>query len=1296
MKKKTLFKDIVREITSSPGRFISILLMIGLGAFVYTGLASSGPKMHESLENFVRESNMEDIEVYSSFGLDEDDEKIINDVAKDAEIEYLYSKDLKVKGEDILVQLISLPKKISKPVLLEGRFPEKSGEIVMDKYLKGKTFKLGDTVNFDKEINKFEILEEDEEDKKDAFNTYTYKVVGIVNSIDFVEVEQKGYSREGLGKLSGFAYVLHEDFNMEDYSMAKIHYKDTYDYKSQAPEYKGIISERKRIVEDGFIGRPEVKLADIKDEVEDKLKEGEDEIRDARKQIDDARIKLEDADKKLKDADVELADAKVKLRDEKLKGQKKIDDADKELKDGRVKLDDAHKTLEEKKLELEDGKKKLADGKKEYEDGLVKYNDGKKKLEDGIKELEDGKKELAENEQKLIDARKEIADGEKELADGWNEYYSGEDKLRKGWAELESKTPELQAARQKIEDGKAQLAAGEAELAGQKASAESQYQSGLAELDAAEAQIDAQISQLPQGYPLPPELEQAKAGIQAKRAEAQAAYEAGLKQLEAAEGELAQKKLELEAGETELEAGEREYEAGRQKLIDSQQELVDGRNKLVSAEKELEDGKRELADGEKKLEEGKQDLADGEIEVEDAKKELADAEIELADAKKKLDDAEIEVKDGETKLNDAEKTLAEEELNYQDGVKKLEEARIDFNREVGNAEKKLADAEVELEDGKKEYQDGKDEYDTEKLDADKKIADAEEKIDDARDALLKLKLPVYVVSDRDDNMSYYLYYDSGIRIGYLAYIFPTFFYAIALLVSLTTLTRMVEERRGQVGTFKALGYGPFDIVKKYLVYSSLSSIIGGAIGAIVGERFLSWLVFYAYSSSFIFKTPVSTLRPDLVINGIMIGFITTTIATVYVVYKYLREAPATLMRTKAPKAGSRILLERLTPLWKRLGFFQKVTMRNMFRYKIRMFMTIFGVAGCLGLIFLGFALRDSISYIVPSQYEHIMKYDILSVYDKDLGELSFEDYEDYMADKSQVKDHLRILYKDLKWENEIGMDQNVSLVAPREEGRLKDFFILKDMEGSPESLEDGKVIITDKLSDLSGLGIGDEITLKDQERKRYTFKITGIANNYLGHYILMSPETYTKFSGDEPVYNGDMVKLVDSSDKGIKESEDKLNSIKCVLTAMSLSFGTIEDWLSALNIVVFVIIIISSTLAFVVLYNLNNINIQERERELSTIKVLGFYPNEMTKYIYRETIMLTLIGIIIGYLFGHFLFNIILTKIVPDILKFYEHVFYKTYIISAAITVLFSMIVMVFVHQRLKKIDMVEALKAFE
>lgn len=1285
-----------REITSSPGRFISILLMIGLGAFVYTGLVSAGPKMHESLESFVRKSNMEDIEVYSSFGLDEDDEKIINDVAKNAEIEYLYSRDLKVQGEDILVQLISLPEKISKPVLLEGRFPEKSGEIVMDKYLKGKTYKIGDRVKFDKEINKFEILEEEEEDKKDAFNTYSFEVVGIANSIDFVEVEQKGYSREGLGKLSGFAYILSEDFNMEDYSIAKIHYKDTYDYNSQAPEYKSLISERKRTVEDGFIGRPEIKLADIKNEVEDKLKEGEDEIKDAKKKLEDARIKLEDADKKLKDADVELADAKIKLRDEKAKGQKKIADADKELKDGRVKLDDAHKTLEEKKLELEDGKKKLADGKKEYEDGLIKYNDGKKKLDDGIKELEDGKKELAENEKKLEDARKEIADGEEELRQGWIDYENGVDEVNRGWNELNSKAPELEAAKKQIEDGKAQLAAGEAELASQKASAESQYQAGVAQLDAAEAEIDAQIAQIPQGVPIPPELEQAKAEIQAKREGAKAAYDAGMKQIETAETELTQKKAELAEGEAKYLDGKREFEAGRQKLIDAESELSSGRNKLTDSEKELEDGKRELADGEKKLEDGRKELADGEIEVQDAQKKLEDVEVKLADAKKKLDDAEIEVKDGEAKLNDAENTLAEEELNYQDGVKKLADAKVDFNREVGDAEKKLADAEIELEDGKKEYQDGKDEYETEKLDADKKIADAEDKIDKARDALLKLKLPVYVVSDRDNNISYYLYYDSGTRIGYLAYIFPTFFYAIALLVSLTTLTRMVEERRGQVGTFKALGYGPFDIVKKYLAYSTLSSVIGGAIGAIVGEKFLSWLIFYAYSSSFIFKVPVATFRLDLIINGILIGFITTTLATAFVVYKYLREAPATLMRPKAPKAGSRILLEKITPLWKRLGFFQKVTMRNMFRYKIRMFMTIFGVAGCLGLIFLGFSLKDSISYIVPSQYDYIMKYDILSIYDKDLGELSFEDYEDYMADKTKIKDHLRILYKDLTWENETGVDQNVSLVSPREEERLKDFFILKDMEGNPESLEDGQIIITDKLSNLSGLGVGDKITLKDQERRRYTFEITGIANNYLSHYILMSPETYTKFTGDEIVYNGDMVQLVDSSDKGIKEAEDKLNSIKCVLTAMNLSFGSIEDWLSALNIVVFVIIIISSTLAFVVLYNLNNINIQERERELSTIKVLGFYSNEMTKYIYRETIMLTIIGIFIGYLFGHFLFNIILTKIVPDMLKFYEHVFWQTYVISAAITILFSLIVMVFVHQRLKKIDMVEALKAYE
>lgn len=1257
MKKKALYQDILREMISNPGRFLSIVLMIGLGAFVYAGLVSSGLRMHRTADDFAERAQMEDAEVFSSFGLDEDDRHLIEQTAPDAKIEYLYAKDLKVSGTDVLLKVMSLPKEIAIPVVMEGRLPEKSGEIFLDSYIVGweDEVKVGDTVIFDRETDKFKLSSEEQ-----AMAIYRYTVVGFGKSSDFFMTDVKGNSMAGLGPLGGFAYVVSEDFKMESHAVAKLRYPAPFEGESRRA-YKERISRKKNELLDAFAERPEVRLQTLKDEIREKIADGEEELQKGKRKLSDAEKKLQDAEKELADGEKKLKDAEATLASERRKGKEKIADAERELGDGQQKIDDARKTLEEKKAELADGRAEFEKGRLEYDDGMKKWEDGKKKWEEGNEDYQTGLQTLRKN-------RKELEAGEAALLDGRLE-------LTAGRGQLDENERKLSEARTQLEAAETELAVQESEVEANLAA----VSSGLSEVETGLAGVEAQIAGLiAAGMPVPPELEAAKSELLAKKTE----LEASKTQLEGAKQQIAAGKAQLSAKRAELEAGESELRKGFSNLSDAEFQLINAEAELRDGRKKLEAGERELTDAKQKLDEGAQ--------------ELAASEAELVDAKQKLEDARKELEDGEKKLTEAEGTLASEEAKVADGLKKLADAKEEFRREIRNAEEKLADARKELADGRKEYEDGKREYDEKSVDAKADIAKAEADLEDARDAMKKLKLPLYDVHDRDDNSSYYLYYDSGDRMQLLSLVFPTFFFFIALLVSLTTLTRMVEERRGQIGTLKALGYSDGDILKKYFLYAGTASLVGGVFGAVIGERLLSESVFHAYASSFILKVPNKHRFLEHIFTAVAIGFFSATGAACYVASKYLRKTSAVLMRPKAPKAGSRILLERVRFLWDRLSFMNKVTGRNMFRYKMRMFMTIFGVAGCVGLIFLGVALRDSIRLLAPAQRTDVFQYDFMTIFDEDLGAKSMEEYEKLLFDSGKIKNSGRIYMESVTWDSSQMMDQEITLIVPRDYEHFEDFFILRHPKGGEiRKLEDGVIFLTDKLADFMYLKPGEVREFRDADRHRVSFPIADKVNNYMGHYLFMNEETYRQYFGKEVVYNADFIQLAEG-EVSREDVKREFTDIKCVLSVVDTEFKAADAWLDALNIIVGIIIIVSSILAFVVLYNLNNINISERVRELSTVKVLGFYDFELTDYVYRETRRLTFIGILLGFGFGHWLHRLILRRIVPDILKFYERVLPMTYVISALVTVAFSVVVMYFVHRRLKKIDMVQALKAYD
>ncbi|MDL2311163.1 FtsX-like permease family protein, partial [Peptostreptococcaceae bacterium OttesenSCG-928-C18] len=706
------------------------------------------------------------------------------------------------------------------------------------------------------------------------------------------------------------------------------------------------------------------------------------------------------------------------------------------------------------------------------------------------------------------------------------------------------------------------------------------------------------------------------------------------------------------------------------------------------------------------LKENKTKLEEG---IKIATKEKEGYEKNLSDlliGKSILDEKEEEWKKGQEEYNTGLEKLNSGKNELEKGKETLKNAQTQINNgfnalkeEQKKGERELNSALEELDKNKKLLDDNEKEFLEEKEKAEKDIADGEKELDDARRVLKTLIAPRYTVKSRESSPEIYTFYDEARRLDIISNVFPVFFFFIALLVSLTTMTRMVDEDRLKIGTLKALGYSNFQIIRKYFIYGGLASVLGCILGIIVGHTIISPLIFQAYASNYVFYSAYIPFNLFYSVASFLIGVLCTAVAGAVASKSSLRENAAILMRGKPPKSGTRIFLERIKFLWKRLTFMEKVTMRNLFRYKRRMFMTIIGIAGCTGLIFMGFGIKDSIESLEQKQYHEILNYDVISIYDEDFSPEDFKNYEKLIENKNKVENYKPVVIDSLTFKANEEPDQSLILISPEQKEGIEDFIVLKDRKTQKSiELSNNGAVLTEKAAKVLKIKAGDSIKVKDLDNTEYTVKIDSIAENYSGHYIYMTPEYYEKAFSKDYELNGDILKLATDNLKEKSEIIEEVNNNDSVLSVSSNS--QIKDMLGSilgtLDILVFVIIVCSCILAFVVLYNLTSINVSERLRELSTIKVLGFYDNEVTAYVYRETFILTILGIILGYILGGIMHFIIINNLVPDVVMLDPHIFLMNYILSALITILFAVMVMLVVHRKLKNINMVEALKAVE
>lgn len=812
---------------------------------------------------------------------------------------------------------------------------------------------------------------------------------------------------------------------------------------------------------------------------------------------------------------------------------------------------------------------------------------------------------------------------------------------------------------------------------------------------------------------------------------------------EEAEEKLADAKQKLADGEKEANE---ELSKAKQELDDAYKELTDGEKKLADGKKQYNDGREEYNNSKKEFDEG---IADAELKIEEAQAELDDGyaqynngvsqlmeglessaeqlraktaeikaaisagmgtpemEMMLAELERQLGEIEYLIKNPEAAIASAEELRtakeqldkAAEELSSaklwlgvekENGQKQLDEAAA----ELSKAYKTLRDSEKQLADGWDEYNDGLAKYEEAKAESDQKLADARQQILDAEKKVAKLKKPTWYVFTRKDNPGFSTYESDAYRIENVCKIFPVFFFLVAILVCLTTMTRMVEEERTQIGTLKALGYSKAAIASKFIVYSALASLSGSVVGIAAGSFIFPTVIYSAYEM--LYKTPALKLQPmpEVWVLVTLCALVCTTAAALMACMAELRSNPAALMRPKAPKAGKRVLLEKIPFIWKRLSFTRKVTVRNLFRYKKRIFMTILGIAGCTALTMAGFGIYSSISVILDKQYSEIFNYDLIVVLDSDAGEYTLETVDKALEEDENTTENVELYMKSLSYKG-IG---DTSLVVAKDTTKLADVVKFNDrVTGDPFELTDDGVIITERFAELSGLSAGDEFTFTCGGEE-ITAKVSAITENYTLHFVYMTENLYEKLCGAKPSYNTYFTIMKDTGDEAQKEMGERLMSLDGV-QALSFvkdnreSFGnTVKN----LNYVVILIIVSAAMLAFVVLYNLTNINITERIREIATIKVLGFYDNEVSAYVFRENILLTLIGDAIGLGAGVWLHRFVIQVAQTDSVMFGRTLPLWCFAAAFVLTLIFALLVDFIMHFRLKKVSMVESLKSVE
>ncbi len=1355
MRVKAFHKDVLRAVTHSWSRFLALFVIVALGAGFYSGLRTTAPNMRATADAYYDDTRFFDVRLVSTFGFTDDDVEAIRATEGVGSVMAGYSADLLVRmGEkDVVTRLHSLPSDLSedneeylnRPTLKEGRMPENPGECVVS--VGGADdatgLAIGDTVT----------IEDTDGSLGDTLARSEFTVVGFVESSYYLSMSL-GTSTVGSGTLGRYLYVLEDDFSQEYYTDLYLSVEGSRELDTFSSAYEELVQPVLDSLEDLAGVRAEIRYGEIRDEAEETLADAEqtyeEEKAKAEKELDDAYQELLDGEQELEDAEQELLDGEQELEDAKREledARTELADGRQELLDGQAEYEDGVRQLEEGKADYEDGVRKLEEAKDEWSDGWSEYltglneyehnaslveqqkeeayeqfADARKQIQDGQKELEEARKLLAEQKGSYESAKqflsgveqviavKEAQGGGGEEGDGGEEGGDGGDQAIRDDADAQeflASSGEASSA-----SGGTVTALGSMTIASDAEAAQFlQYLSGLGTdvqaISAALGQLDDAGLSYFHGY-----LEGVIAGTSDETQKQQ--LTALLAMVEQAQGSGGDPDPGDSLTEDEIPAfleklaGMSESEAAQVLLGLDLDSLYLLRDYLESAVRQYEDGKSQISQANWQLTEAKREYEEQKKEVDDAFAEadaqLADAKAQLDDAKQQLDDGWQEILDGEQELADAKAEIEENEQKLLDAKTEIEEgwqelldgeAEIaDGEQQIAENEQKLIDGRADLEEGRQELDDGWQEYEDGKQEAEQELADGRQEIMDGRDELASLERPEWYVLGRGTNVGYASFEGDCDRMESLSTVFPTMFFLVAALVALTTMTRMVDEERSVIGAYKALGYGRLRIASKYLIYAAVPSVLGSLFGIVLGNQTLPRICWSAYLMMYRGPDLLVVHQPVFNTIGCVASAACTLGATAFACRSELRETPASLLQPKAPKAGKRIFLEYIRPLWKRLKFTQKVTCRNLFLYKRRLFMTIVGIAGATGLLLTGFGIKDSVSGIVEKQYSEIYRYDtIISLKDNEVSDGAREilDGDSFDGWMTVMKKSTDLMAGDASYSGYVLVPENAE--------DLGTYINLRDRKtGESVEFTEGSVLVTEKLAGLLGVDVGGTITIENESGRRVDFTVTGIVENYVYHYLYISPELYES-EMNEPFEPSEIDAVCVETDGEARETiAAQLQEQEGVATAgfTEDTRASFDDLVESLNSIILVIIFCAGALAFVVLYNLTNINVTERQRELATIKVLGFRDGEVAGYIYRETSLLTILGCAVGLAFGVLMHSFVIQTVEVDMVMFGRTVEPLSFVYSALLTLLFAVIVDLVMYPKLKKIDMVESLKSVD
>lgn len=1242
-------KGILRTVRGSLKRFVALTTITALGVTMLVGLRAACVDLRNSADRFFDEQSLFDVRVQSTLGLTDEDVAALAalDGVEGAEggwSETVYTT-VGSASEKVDVKALS-PSGLNEPLVLEGRLPEASGEVaVTQRYLKDSGLSIGDQVSFhgddeaDDGAEKDEGLDALDAESTEVFERSEYTIVGSV--LDPMEInagEGTMSFRSSGGSQYSFFVVVDEVIDQSVYTVAYVMVEGAEAPLCYSAEYEGIVDEVFQSVEDARAERERARGDQIRSDANEEVDEAEAEALD---ELADAEAELDDAQRELDEGRSEVAD-----------GQRELDER---REDAMAQLDGAQATIDENRRELEVGAAEYAEGLAEYEAGLAEYEAA---LPGAEQRLRDG--------QAALDAARENL-GSTEVPE-----------LGMTLDELEAKRDETQAAVYMLPRKIAEID----EKVGGLADGLDAVASGLSGVNPTDFGLGAAA----QG------MRDAWAAVQALDPSDEAAVAASVEQLGSAVGDAsgalgavlqALDGMIADMQEANPENPQLEVLVAQREQV---QELSDGVSGIDAAA--LVHGRLEAVSG---LAEAQAYLPRLEEAVEQVR---AAAEERFAESQAAIDQGWQELQDAYDKLESARALLSASAEQIASGRAQLAEGQAELDRQREDALAQLADAQAqlddalaEIEDGQAELDEGRATFEQERDDALAEIADAREEIEDLPDA-------TWYVQDRSSLSSYASVDSDASSIEAIGTVLPIVFFVVAVLISLTTMTRMVEEERGLIGLYKALGYGRARILSKYVLYALAACLLGWLAGTVLGFVVLPAIIFTIFST--MYALPGFVYSFDAVYSVVSLLLFTVGIvgATMLTCRHELRETPASLMLPKAPKAGSRIFLERVRPVWRRMSFLNKVTARNLFRYKQRFLMTTFGVAGCVALLITGFGIRDTVLSLSPRQYGDagVIDYDLMAVTSvDDLAAVTDELLSsDEVGDLAQIYvDSVSVTWGDSK--------ESAQLYVVPDGTDLSAYVNLRDSAGDQIDLEDAGVVTTKALEQVMGLAEGDEISLQDSTLAMGSAQVGAVGVSYLGDAVYMSESAYEEAFGTELEANALLARLTGSADEQVSYAEGLTEDGR--LLSVSATQKLVNDFSSAftlINTVVYVVIVLAAALAFTVVFTLSNTNISERERELATLKVLGFKRSEVHRYINTETLILTGIGVVMGLPLGYALARSLTWILRMPSLYFDVVVDPLTYLVSAAMAFGFTIVVNLITNRALDRVDMVGALKSAE